>query len=352
MARVSAARLLERARQEGTPLIDGDQVTFVWQGEEAPRLIADFTNWEWGDPVQMQRQKAGVWTHTITLPPDAYIEYAYVTEDGRWRDPFNPHLITNGMGKMNHYFTMPQASHTPLVRYQPGALRGTLTQHKISGGFAIVGAQRLVYTYQPPTHDPAPLLFVLDGKDYVTRAKLVTIVDNLIAAGRIRPIALVMTQHGGQARFVEYMCSDSTLAFLLRDVLPLAQTHCNLLDVRQHPGSYGILGASMGGLMALYAGLRLPEVFGKIISQSGAFSFELMGRETIIYDLARQLTRRPIRVWMDVGRYEWLLESNRKMRGVLTAKGYDPIYREYNGGHNYTSWRDEVVYALEALYGI
>src|SRR6185295_19694004 len=202
-----------------------------------------------------------------------------------------------------------------------------------------VGNQRPVYLYHPPTNEPVPLLMVLDGKDYATRAKLPIIVDNLIAQKRIRPIALAMPQHGGQARFIEYMCSDTTVSFLTRDVLALALEHLHILPIEENPGAYGILGASMGGLMALYSGLRLPEVFGKVISQSGAFGFDLMGNETVIYDLVRLYERRPIKIWMDVGLYEWLLPMNRKMRGVLDAHGYAPIYREYSGGHNYTSWR-------------
>jgi enterochelin esterase-like enzyme len=37
-----------------------------------------------------------------------------------------------------------------------------------------------------------------------------------------------------------------------------------------------------------------------------------------------------------------LLQSNRKMHKLLEQKGYEVTYREYNGGHNYTSWRDDL----------
>ena len=155
-----------------------------------------------------------------------------------------------------------------------------------------------------------------------------------------------------KARFVEYMCNDSTLGFLIRDVLPLAAEHLHLLPLEENPGTYGILGASMGGLMALFSGIRLPDIFGKVISQSGAFGFDLEGSESVIYDLVRNCEQRPIKIWMDVGRYEWLLPMNRKMHGLLDAQGYSPVYHEYSGGHNYTSWRNEVVSALEAMFAL
>lgn len=343
--------LLARAQAEGTPIIEGDHATFIWQGETAPNLYTDATGWGDDNALTLTQIAPELWSYSLSLLPDTYLEYAFMTVDGRWRDPFNKRLITNGMGKMNHWFDMPNAHHTDLAYRKRGVAHGLLTEHKIDGGFAIVGEQRSVYLYHPPTTAPVPLLVVLDGKDYATRAKLPNIVDNLIAQKRIRPIALAMPQHGGQARFVEYLCSDSTLAFLTRDVLALAEQHLHLLPLEENPGAYGILGASMGGLMALYSGLRLPQVFGTVISQSGAFGFDLVGEETVIYDLLRNVERRPIKVWMDVGRYEWLLPMNRKMHALLDEKGYAPTYREYSGGHNYTSWRDEVVLALEAMYG-
>lgn len=340
-----------RAQAEGTPVIDGERANFLWEGENAPRLFTDATGWDDAEGLSLTQIAPNLWAYSLTLVPDTYMEYAFINEDGRWRDPLNKRLITNGMGKMNHWFDMPAARHTDLVYRKRGVPRGLITEHTIDGGFAIVGGQRPVYLYHPPTHEPVPLLVVLDGKDYVTRAKLPVIVDNLIAQKRIRPIALAMPQHGGQARFVEYLCSDSTLHFIVHDVLALAAQHLHLLPLESNPGAYGILGASMGGLMALYSGLRLPKVFGRVISQSGAFGFDLLDAETVIYELVRNLEPRPINVWMDVGRYEWLLPMNRKMHRLLLEKGYTLTYREYSGGHNYTSWRDEVVLALEALFG-
>ena len=122
----------------------------------------------------------------------------------------------------------------------------------------MVGGKRPVWLYQPPTPDPVPLVVVWDGGDYYRRGRLTQIVDNLIAQRRIRPIALALVENGGPARVVEYACSDATIGFVMECVLPLAAERLRLLDVRTSPGAYGVLGASMGGLMALYLGLRAP----------------------------------------------------------------------------------------------
>jgi enterochelin esterase family protein len=129
----------------------------------------------------------------------------------------------------------------------------------------------------------------------------------------------------------------------------LAQAELNLLDLRIYPGAHGILGASMGGLMALYAGVRAPKIFGRVLSQSG--SYNLAGYEPVLWDLLRNGPVQPLKVWMDVGRYEWLRPCNRDMYDLLEARGYGVAYREYNGGHNYPSWRDDVWRGLEWLFG-
>jgi enterochelin esterase family protein len=45
---------------------------------------------------------------------------------------------------------------------------------------------------------------------------------------------------------------------------------------------------------------------------------------------------------MDAGRYEWLLEGNRRLYSLLNEKQYKVRYHEFSGGHNYTSWRNDL----------
>jgi enterochelin esterase family protein len=191
------------------------------------------------------------------------------------------------------------------------------------------------------------LLVVLDGPDYLRRVRLPVIVDNLIAQGRIRPLALAMVDSSAAARFIEYACSEATVGFLTQIVVPYARQHLNLLDV-QVAAAHGVMGASMGGVMALYAAARAPEVFGRVLSQSGAFS--MPNHDFVIFELLKQASAKPLHIWMDVGVFEWLLDCNRRMHALLVTKGYDAAYREYSGGHNYPAWRDDLWHGLEHLY--
>ncbi len=357
--------LLARVHAEGAPLIDDDRATFVWQGEEAPILVGDFNQWGWAPTDRgvrsahtvMERVAPGVWVHTLTLPRDAYVEYAYLrdlTDESRVRDPLNPRTIWNGVNAENHYLGMPDYRPTPLAVTRADAPHGVVTEHVIEDNDLITGGARTVHLYRPPVEEPVPLVVVFDGVDYLKRALLPTIVDNLIAERRIRPIALAMVDDGHQARVIEYACSDATVAFLARRVVPLAHERLSLVDPAGQPGSvgaYGVLGASMGGLISLYTALRLPHIFGHVLSQSGAFSWGEPELAPLIVDYAQHRRETGLNIWMDVGRLEFLADSNRRMREALISSGYRVTYQEYSGGHNYTCWRNDVAAGLQALFG-
>jgi enterochelin esterase family protein len=343
--------LLERARKKSHPLIKGNTATFLWEGKDAPRLIDDSHEWE-ENPVALEKVEPGLWSVTLTLPRDAYLEYGFMDPETEERldDPLNPdRTLWNGLGAYNHFFYMPKGGPTPLTQVEPGVPRGKVTRHKVETDSMAVGEERTVYLYQPPVKRPVPLVVVYDGPDYLRRGKLAPIVDNLISHKRIRPVAMALVQNGGQARGIEYACSEMTLGFIAKSVVDLAREHLNLIDINQKLGAYGIMGASMGGLMALYTGLRLPGIFGKVLSQSGAFSFP--EHEFITSDVVRHMPKPKLDIWMDVGALEGLLDCNRQMAALLKEKDYRVTYREYPGGHNYTAWRDDLWRGLEALFG-
>jgi enterochelin esterase family protein len=330
------------------PIISGTTVTFLWQGDVAPHFISDLHGWE-DNPMPLTEHSPGRWGITFDLAENAYLEYAFYDPQTKERfpDPLNKKSVYNGVGNYNHYFYMSVFNPTPFTR-TPGGLRGTVTRHKINSEFVSSTKERPLILYQPPTEAPVPLLVVYDGPDYFTRGKLVEIVDNLIAEGRIRPLALAMVQNGGPARTVEYGGSDATLAFLMGGVIPFAAERIPLLDFNQSPGCYGIMGASMGGIMAVYTALRLPQVFGHALSQAGAF--HLWQTETVAVQLARHIPVQPVKLWLDCGQMDFLLDSNRAMADVLREKGYDFVYRENGGAHNYTTWRNACIEGLEWLF--
>ena len=310
--------LLAIARTAGNPVIEQNTASFLWQGKEPVALIDDSHNWE-DEPQPMVKTAPDLWLITLPFPEDGYIEYAFLDPKTgqRVEDPLNPNKVWNGINAYNHFFYMPKAQPIQLIKAAKGIPTGTVTRHEVQTREFAAGTKRGVYLYQPPVKKPVPLVVVYDGTDYLRRAKLNVIVDNLIAEKRIQPFAMAFVQNGGQARTLEYSCNEATVGLIFECVIPLAQEHLTLTPPGSEP--YGIMGASLGGLMALYTGMRMPNVFGK--------------------------------VWMDAGRLEWLLEGNRSMYELLKEKKYKVKYHEFSGGHNYTAWQNDLWYGLDALFG-
>lgn len=348
--------LLEQAQTQGTPLIDGDSVTFVWHGKTAPQLIADFNGWghETFGAAQLAQIADGVWTYQTTLPPDAYIEYIFTNdpddEDKRVLDPLNRRQVSNGYDRNNNYFTMPARAANLTVEFMTNTPQGAVTRHAIYHPFLLSGERRDVWLYQPPTDQPVPLVVVFDGKDYLRRANITQIVANLLAMGRMRPVALALIDNARAHRYLEYNASDTVLAQITELVMPLAYNNLNLIDHDAQPGAWGVMGASMGGLMALYAGLRLPHIFGRVICQSGAFQLDLTDHPPLIERLVSTQPLGKLKIWQDVGTFEFLLDQNRRMNALLKDHGYAVTYREHNAGHNWTAWRDMLSSAFAALF--
>ena len=353
----SASSLLQRAREQGTPVIHENRATFIWEGDTAPLLISDPTGWD-DHPKALKRlsfparhaPSQPVWSASLTVPRDAYVEYAFLDPDSREHllDPYNARSTSNGMGNRNNFFYMPEAGPAPITLRRADVPAGRLSHHRVDTWMLQDDGERDVHLYTPPARGPFPLLVVFDGPDYLHRGRLATIVENMIAEKRMRPVAMAFLQNGRSRRHLEYICSDATISWLDQEVLPLARKHLKLLNIRQHPGAYGVLGASAGGIAAMYTGLRMPEVFGKVLSQSGVFSLE--ERDLVVKDLVRYRHAHDLKIWMDVGIMDELLEDNRQMVQLLNEQNYDVTYREFHGGHNYTSWRDNVWRGLEAIF--
>jgi enterochelin esterase-like enzyme len=331
-----------------TPVIEADEVTFRWKGKGPAAVMGDFNGWNSENPAPMTEVSPCLWELTLQFPADTYMEYVLLARGRRRLDPRNPDHIYNGAGGFNNFFYMPGAAPTPYAPASKITTLGKLSQHMLVDKAHLFNGRRQVTFYQPPGEGPFPLLVVYDGKDYLQRGRITQIVDALAAQGFIQPVALALVENAGSHRFMEYACSELTVTFLLNTVIPLAQEELPLLDLAQHPGAYGVMGGSMGGVMALYTALRAPLVFGKAICQAGAY--QIREDEFIVFDLVKYLQNRPGKVWLDVGRYDFLLETNRRMIAELLANGFDAGYLEYNGGHNYTCWRNHLHLGLQACF--
>ena len=248
-------------------------------------------------------------------------------------------------------FALPFATTRRWADPRPSAPTGTVARHRISS--SILGNTRSVWTYLPAGNgSPRATLIMLDGRDWVEWVPLATTLDNLIDAGEIPPLTVILPEAcDTETRYRELTVNDGFTAFLVDELLPWAAERVPVADARER---IAVHGKSFGGLGALWAAWSRPDVFGTAISQSGSFWFSGWdaGAEEVvtaaIAGAARRGGDRPIRVSLDIGRLEGdaMLGSHARIATVLRDLGYPLRENNYHGGHDINCWISELPEAL------
>jgi enterochelin esterase family protein len=392
----SASALLQRAALEGTPLVDrieDDQryvlVTFVWRGRADTRNIAVIGTFLKAPIVAMTRiGDSDVWYLSTKVPAGARFAYwlaentPMVSEGPEvgamlaalQADPLNPHRTCAPDAPLKgckSNVELPGAPPQPWIVRSRSTPAGRLERYSLKSDR--LNNDRIVSVYTPAGYrasgEPNALLIVFDGSAYLSEIPTPTILDNLIAASRIRPSVAVFVDNPDQAtRTRELTPNPDFPEFIVSELLPWVRAR---YDVTTDPRLTVVAGSSFGGLAATYAAFRHPEAFGNVLCQSGDFSWapdhiHLMGRladaTTETGWLAKEFIRSPklpIRFHMDAGTFEAdqagtggnVLETSRHMRDVLLAKGYEVHYEQFVGGHDYLSWRETLADGLIELIG-
>lgn len=233
--------------------------------------------------------------------------------------------------------------------------RGTMSQVKFTS--EILRNTRRLWTYVPPEFDQRgvkyPVLVMLDGWEWAEHVDVAPVLDNLIAAGRIPPVVAVLSESlDRETRRQEYGIQDPVVEYLADELVPWMGHHYNTTD---DPHRTVLIGQSAGGLTAAYAALRRPEVFGNVLSQSGAF-WRDAGPEFVIEERILQLydsaDRAPVAFYLEAGLLEdeaLMLLPNRRFAEMLASRGYEILYREFHGSHHYASWRSGLADGLSYL---
>jgi enterochelin esterase family protein len=365
---------------EGTPIIEGIAgddghalVTFLWRPAQEYQNVVVYCPLEPFVHENVMERMAGtdLWYKTYRVARDVRTPYWFCPEDSllpwyderdwgarsaRWTvDPLNPRTVQETPPASE--LVMPQAPPMRWSTPRPEVVRGEVTAQTIQS--VHLGGQRPLWVYTPPGYRPDagsaagsegesyPLLVLFDGWAYINLIPTPTILDNLLAEERIPPMVAVLVGNGKGNRVRDLGLFPPHVAFLAEELLPWARER---FRVATAPARTTVGGSSLGGVAAAYAALQRPDLFGQVLSQSGAFHWkrehdpesEWLARHVAATPVA------PVRFSLRAGRLEtWptldkhapsLLTTNRHLRNLLRAKGYDFVYGEVAGGHDYRCW--------------
>jgi enterochelin esterase-like enzyme len=401
-------------QKRGSPIIEplpGDPnnmlVTFLWKDTPDTRnvmvLRLPYAAATPDDYLMNRLADTDVWYATVPVDRKARFEYTLAPNVPRLQgiaygldmdiitmiataarpDPLNPnrwHVDKQSVDAPeflgSSFVEMPDAPPQPWLVEKPGVPAGQIEKHQFNS--TLLKNEREIAVYLPPGYsksaNPYPLLVLFDEQPYLgdqNHPALVptpTILNNLIAEKRIPPIvALLVGNAPDDARSRELPCNPVFADFLASELLPWAHAQYNFTT---DPRQTVVAGSSFGGLAAAYAGLRHPETFGNILSQSGSFHWippQTNNASASPADsdpnwVARQFIaspKLPLRFYLEAGSDEIdftgngnaILPATRNLRDVLLAKAYEVHFHEFAGGHDYLSWRGTLADGLIFLLG-
>ncbi len=327
-------RFLEVLRAVGTPMVEEPLVHFVYYGPEARRVMVagEFSEWR---PLRLAPLgHTGFFYRTLELGgPAARVEYKFVV-DGSWElDPFCPNTVDNGIGGQNSYFVVGDFREPPELEWVPNIPHGRVEELDFTSH--LLHNRRRVYVYLPPGYEKNPdrrfpSFYVHDGGEYLSRARLATVVDNLIFHQGLPPLLVVLVDPVDRMR--EYWANEGYARFVGEELIPYIDGHYRTLTQRE---ARGVMGASLGGLISAYLALSRPHLFSKVGGQSSAFFLE----EEKLVSLVEKLEAK-VAFYLDVGLYEpRFIPAHKRLVSLLEAKGCPCFFQELPAGHNWTSWR-------------
>lgn len=216
----------------------------------------------------------------------------------------------------------------------------------------IAGRPLAVYTpagYDAARTAPYDLIVFFDGDSYIEELDALKVLDALPHP----PIALFVDNSANRLgdlanhrKFADYMAAELIPAIRAR------------WHVTHDPAHTTLAGYSAGGLGAAYVAFRHPEVFGNVISESGAFWRGNEGTSEPAEWLTEQFrtsARLPLKFYIDVGGGEThrvvngvvFVDANRRLRDVLKAKGYSVEYVEVpDAKHEPGHWKRSLPAAI------
>jgi len=359
---------------QNTPLIsperaDDNSVTFRIKAPEAGEVKLT-GNWMPSVPdgnggfkqemLSMEKAEEGVWSATVaSMPPELYT-YAFMVDGVRTLDPANKHIVRDGRFSTASVLYVPGAA-SDLYWAKTGP-KGSL--HEVWYESPTLGLTRRMFVYTPPgyeqTNTSYPVLYLLHGgggdeEAWPTLGVAQNIMDNLINAGKARPMLVVMT-NGNPNQAAAFTVSPpvdapidqvggmANMQFeksLVQDVIPYIESNYRVKTGKENRA---LTGLSMGGLQTMNTTFQHPELFDYIGVMSMGFAdlsrfginIDNSQREQQIKALK---SAAPKLYWIACGEDDFLHESVVTMRNKLDEMGFPYVYRESPGGHTWTNWR-------------
>jgi enterochelin esterase-like enzyme len=316
-----------------------------------------------GGPVALPLVKdaTGLWSGTTSkaVAPDNY-RYSFVVNGATVPDPLATTFSMERVGTQSTLEVGGAAS--AFQAWDPKIAHGVVSV--IEYWSASLGVKRRAHVYTPPGYFKSgkryPVLYLVHGAgdsddSWTSTGHAQNILDNLIAAGKAKPMIIVMPfGHTPDRANAPDMLGNSDFGNdLLQDLIPFVDGNFRTVAT---PRARAMAGLSMGGAHTLQFGLTHPDRFNYV----GIFSMGLGLGPNGDADVKRYETAnaaglaRSARdmklVYYAIGREDFLYGTVAPTRSMLDRQGIRHEYKESGGGHTWINWRRYLLDFLPRLF--
>ena len=309
-----------------------------------------------GSPLglTLRRDDTGLWSGTtaVALKPGPY-RYAFKVDGVRTVDPYAQAFSRTRYG-IEAVVEVPGAA-GGFQAWDAGIAHGAVA--RVEYWSTALKARRSAHVYTPPGYEQGgaaryPVLYLVHGAgdnddSWTSIGHANQILDQLIAAGKVRPMIVVMPDGHvpDQTHGMDSLRHDFGLD-LTGDLIPLIDGTYRTLP---NPDARAMAGLSMGGSHTIREGLVRPGTFHWI----GIFSMGVGVGSSVLVDPKRiedytsenaaalaQAGREMRLVYYAMGRDDVLYGSVAQSKAVFDRFGIRYTYHESAGGHTWMNWRD------------
>ena len=335
------------------------KVTFRIQAPKASEVTVR-GDWMTGPAEKLTKDDNGVWSVNLgPLTPDFY-SYAFSVDGVKTLDPRNA-TVKQGVGSLDNMVFVPG----PEADFQDNkpVPHGQVRQVWYQSG--TLGSQRRMHVYTPPGYDASqdkyPVLYLLHGagdedSGWSTIGRAGFILDNLIAAGKAKPMLIVMPNGSlprpanlpaatpGQPPSPEVMAAmaamqDRFTNELMKEVVPLVEKSFRVNAGRENRA---LAGLSMGGGQTLRVITQNPDQFAYASVWSAGIGREggqWEERNKAFLSKADEVNKSIKLFSIVVGDADFALGGSKALAEVLQKNGIKHELKITGGGHTWINWR-------------
>jgi enterochelin esterase family protein len=301
-------------------------------------------------PRPLKKGEKGVWELTLgPVEPGTY-RYVFNVDGVLVADPRNQ-AVSESNGNAWSVLHVPGSDFMDTADVPHGAVA------RVYYRSSTLGRTRRMHIYTPPGYETGqekyPVLYLLHGAgdsddSWTSVGRANFILDNLIAAGKARPMIVVMPAgHTGPFSFIMPTTpakeagpigSSQFENDLLTDVLPFVDKHYR---TRTDRPSRAIAGLSMGGAQTLNTAVMRPKEFGYVgVFSSGVFLDNRANWEKTHQKGLDDEAKSGLKLlWFATGKEDFLVAQTRETVELFKKHGFHPVFKETGGGHTWINWQ-------------